>query len=121
MHRAQEEELQDAHVASSNEETKVEGSAEQPATDAVSHDSRVDQHLISNPASSDNGNGLVAGENIVSMGHEDEFGVDGQDPSGEEGYIGEFSRDYINAEIFKLFDVDGSGNITRSDLEEVAK
>ena len=55
------------------------------------------------------------------MGHEDEFGVEGQDSTGEEGYIGEFSRDYINAEIFKLFDVDGSGNITKEDLEEVAK
>lgn len=39
----------------------------------------------------------------------------------EEGYIGEFSRDYINAEIFKLFDVDGSGKITKEDLDAVAK
>ena len=33
----------------------------------------------------------------------------------------EFSRDYINAEIFKLFDVDGSGKITKEDLDQVAK
>ena len=39
----------------------------------------------------------------------------------EDGYIGEFSRDYINAEIFKLFDVDGSGKITKEDLDQVAK
>jgi len=32
------------------------------------------------------------------------------------GYIGEFSMDYIIAETFKLFDVDGSGKITASDL-----
>jgi len=40
---------------------------------------------------------------------------------GEQGYIGEFSSDYINAEIFKLFDVDGSGKITAEDLSHVAK
>ena len=34
----------------------------------------------------------------------------------EQGYIGEFSSDYITAEIFKLFDVDGSGKITKEDL-----
>jgi hypothetical protein len=37
------------------------------------------------------------------------------------GYIGEFSSEYINAEIFKLFDVDGSGKIDRNDLHECAK
>ena len=37
------------------------------------------------------------------------------------GYIGEFSSEYINAEIFKLFDVDNSGKITRDDLGECAK
>ena len=37
------------------------------------------------------------------------------------GYIGEFSSEYINAEIFKLFDYDGSGKITRSDLHDCAK
>ena len=40
---------------------------------------------------------------------------------GGSGYIGEFSSEYINAEIFKLFDVDGSGKITRKDLHECAK
>ena len=75
---------------------------------------------MSNVASSENEE-LLAGENVVSMQNEDELGIEGQDPSGEEGYIGEFSRDYINAEIFKLFDVDGSGKITKSDLEGVAK
>ena len=31
-----------------------------------------------------------------------------EDPHGAgSGYIGEFSSEYINAEIFKLFDVDG--------------
>ena len=43
-----------------------------------------------------------------------------EDANGD-GYIGEFSRDYINAEIFKLFDQDGSGKITKSDLDEVAR
>ena len=47
------------------------------------------------------------------------FDPEGNAPS-EEGYIGEFSRDYINAEIFKLFDVDGSGKITKEDLDAVA-
>jgi Ca2+-binding EF-hand superfamily protein len=37
------------------------------------------------------------------------------------GYIGEFSSEYINAEVFKLFDVDGSGKIDRNDLHECAK
>ncbi len=81
-----------------------------------------DQRLMSNPDSSENGQGLVAGENIVSMGNDDGLGMaPGQDPNSEEGYIGEFSRDYINAEIFKLFDTDGSGKITKTDLEDVAK
>lgn len=62
---------------------------------------------------------LLTGENIVSTGSQ-EFDADGAE-EGEEGYIGEFSRDYINAEIFKLFDVDGSGKITKDDLEAVAK
>lgn len=38
-----------------------------------------------------------------------------------EAYIGEFSSDYINSELFKLFDVDGSGKITRDDLTGCAK
>ena len=62
---------------------------------------------------------LLHGENIVSSGSQD-FDHDGAE-EGEEGYIGEFSRDYINAEIFKLFDVDGSGKITKEDLDSVAK
>jgi Ca2+-binding EF-hand superfamily protein len=37
------------------------------------------------------------------------------------GYIGEFSSEYVNAEIFKLFDVDGSGKLNRDDLHECAK
>ena len=37
------------------------------------------------------------------------------------GYIGEFSVDYIIAEIFKLFDVDGSGKITASDMKQISK
>ena len=41
--------------------------------------------------------------------------------AGGSGYIGEFSSEYINAEIFKLFDVDNSGKITRLDLQECAK
>ena len=41
--------------------------------------------------------------------------------SEEQGYIGEFSRDYINAEIFKLFDVNQNGFITKEDLSEVGK
>ena len=50
------------------------------------------------------------------------IGMEGVGSAGsEDGYIGEFSRDYINAEIFKLFDTDGSGKITRSDLDDVAK
>jgi len=32
---------------------------------------------------------------------------------GGSGYIPEFPTDYINEEIFKLFDVDGSGKIDR--------
>ena len=40
---------------------------------------------------------------------------------GASGYIGEFSNEYINAEIFKLFDTDGSGKLTRSDLHHCAK
>ena len=65
--------------------------------------------------------------NIESMNNgQDDGQVDGQDdqfPQAEEetGYIGEFSADYINAEIFKLFDVDGSGKITKEDLSQVAK
>ena len=47
---------------------------------------------------------------------------DGFNQTDEEtGYIGEFSADYINAEVFKLFDVDGSGKITKEDLQQVAK
>ena len=63
---------------------------------------------------------MMAGENIVSSGSH-ELGDQGEDEQSEEGYIGEFSRDYINAEIFKLFDVDGSGKITKEDLDQVAK
>ena len=37
------------------------------------------------------------------------------------GYIGEFSVDYIIAEIFKLFDTDGSGKITGSDMKQISK
>lgn len=37
---------------------------------------------------------------------------EGLEPDDEEpDYIGEFSADYINAEMFKAFDVDGSGAI----------
>jgi len=61
---------------------------------------------------------LLTGENIVSSDSQN-FDPEGNAPS-EEGYIGEFSRDYINAEIFKLFDVDGSGKITKEDLDAVA-
>ena len=50
------------------------------------------------------------------MAHED---GDQRPSDQEDGYIGEFSRDYINAEIFKLFDVDNSGAITRDDLYQV--
>ena len=57
--------------------------------------------------------------NLVS-GASGEFTSD-RDGGSEDGYIGEFSRDYINAEIFKLFDSDGSGKITKSDLDSVAK
>ena len=53
----------------------------------------------------------------LNQGENDEFG---EEPE-ETGYIGEFSSDYINAEIFKLFDVDGSGKITKEDLNHVAK
>ena len=63
----------------------------------------------------------MAGENLVSA---HSYDMDGEFPesdngaaASEDGYIGEFSRDYINAEIFKLFDVDGSGKITREDLD----
>ncbi len=46
-----------------------------------------------------------------------EGGADNEDLNGGgSGYIGEFSSEYINAEIFKLFDVDNSGKITREDL-----
>lgn len=62
----------------------------------------------------------MSGENAISTGEANsEFGGNGVE--GEEGYIGEFSRDYINAEIFKLFDIDQSGAITKSDLFEVGK
>ena len=68
------------------------------------------------------GDGLLAGENMVSQGSQGGATEGGEEVTSEEGgYIGEFSRDYINAEIFKLFDVDGSGKITKSDLDEVAK
>jgi Ca2+-binding EF-hand superfamily protein len=40
---------------------------------------------------------------------------------GASGYIGEFSSEYVNAEIFKLFDTDGSGKLTRADLHDCAK
>ena len=67
----------------------------------------------------------MTGENIVSSGSQqdmdNETENDRNDANSEEGYIGEFSRDYINAEIFKLFDVDGSGKITKEDLDQVAK
>ena len=50
---------------------------------------------------------------------------DGEDDDelagGASGYIGEFSSEYVNAEIFKLFDTDGSGKLTRADLHECAK
>jgi len=49
------------------------------------------------------------------------LGFEGKVGDAEDGYIGEFSRDYINAEIFKLFDVNNSGVITKEDLEEVGK
>ena len=62
----------------------------------------------------------VAGTNMV--GSDSGIGMEGHGSAGsEDGYIGEFSRDYINAEIFKLFDTDGSGKITKEDLDEVAK
>lgn len=48
-------------------------------------------------------------------------GDNGDLDGGGSGYIGEFSSEYINAEIFKLFDVDNSGKITREDLTECAK
>ena len=48
----------------------------------------------------------------------DDYGAQGEEGSG---YIGEFSNDYINAEIFKLFDHDGSGKITHEDLAHVGK
>lgn len=61
---------------------------------------------------------MMTGDQIVSS--DSQPGIN-QDADGEEGYIGEFSRDYINSEIFKLFDVDESGQITKEDLNEVAK
>ena len=61
---------------------------------------------------------MVSGENEITTGANNSNFV-GESGDGEEGYIGEFSRDYINAEIFKLFDVDNSGAITKSDLQEV--
>lgn len=57
---------------------------------------------------------------MISGGASNEFLSD-REGGDEEGYIGEFSRDYINAEIFRLFDADGSGKITKSDLDSVAK
>ena len=62
---------------------------------------------------------LMTGENIVSSGSQmdNDTENDHLGAQSEEGYIGEFSRDYINAEIFKLFDVDGSGKITKEDLD----
>ena len=63
---------------------------------------------------------MMAGENMISSTSND-LASEQVGEEGEEGYIGEFSRDYINAEIFKLFDTDGSGKITKSDLEGVAK
>lgn len=63
---------------------------------------------------------MLTGENIVSSGSQG-FDAEGNPVQSEDGYIGEFSRDYINAEIFKLFDADGSGKITKSDLDSVAK
>ena len=59
--------------------------------------------------------------NIESLnaGIMDDFG--GQGDEEGTGYIGEFSNDYINAEIFKLFDTDGSGKITQEDLAHVGK
>ena len=67
----------------------------------------------------------MTGENIVSSGSQQDMDNETEnnqnDANSEDGYIGEFSRDYINAEIFKLFDVDGSGKITKEDLDQVAK
>lgn len=64
-----------------------------------------------------NQHSMMTGDHIVSS---DDHPMN-QEGDGEEGYIGEFSRDYINSEIFKLFDVDESGQITKEDLHEVAK
>ena len=58
----------------------------------------------------------MSGENAISTGAGNSSNFGPQNSEGEEGYIGEFSRDYINAEIFKLFDVDQSGAITKTDL-----
>lgn len=42
-------------------------------------------------------------------------------PDEGKGYIGEFSTDFVNAEIFKLFDVGGDGKITVEQLHICAK
>ena len=42
-------------------------------------------------------------------------------PDEGRGYIGEFSTDYINAEIFKLFDITSSGKISKGDLHICSK
>jgi len=67
-----------------------------------------------------NAEDMLAGDNMISPNTHG-FNGEIEGVSEEEGYIGEFSRDYINAEIFKLFDVDGSGKITKNDLDAVSK
>ena len=56
------------------------------------------------------------------VNEEGEHMEEGLEPDEEEpDYIGEFSSDYINAEMFKAFDVDGSGTIDQEDLTLVGK
>ena len=63
------------------------------------------------------------GEEAYQQEEETESDLAAAEKNNEEGngYIGEFSADYINAEIFKLFDADGSGKITKEDLQTCSK
>lgn len=39
----------------------------------------------------------------------------------EEAYIGEFSQEYMNNELFKMLDTNGNGKVERDDLKLCAR
>ncbi len=92
--------------------------------------SQVQHALITGMSSTEQENGVryssQRGEH--TYGDEDVYAdeVDSENehrrtPDEGKGYIGEFSTDFINAEIFKLFDVGQDGKITVEQLHICAK